>query len=177
MTNTHSGRQSFLRATLFLQVVSCLFFTFDVIKDVTEHMRNNIPYAGTEAIHMLFEFVAVVGLLLGSVSMWRALQHNIQLNMQANETIKIQRGHFDEVALTRFKVWAFTNSETDVAKLILRGMSLKEIAEARTVSIGTIKAQTNSILKKSGAENRAAFLGLFIDEFLDDTLNNNQQPL
>ena len=77
----------------------------------------------------------------------------------------------------RLLIWAFTNSETDVAKLILRGMSLKEIAEARTVSIGTIKAQTNSILKKSGAENRAAFLGLFIDEFLDDTLNNNQQPL
>jgi DNA-binding NarL/FixJ family response regulator len=44
-------------------------------------------------------------------------------------------------------------------------LTLKEIAGARSVSIGTVKAQTNSILKKSGSSNRAAFLGCSLTSF------------
>jgi len=172
MLKNRGVRPGFLGIVLLLQVMSCLFFTYDVIKDVAVHTKNNAPYSEEEAIHTIFEFFAVVGLLFGSVTMWRTLEYNLQLNVKANETIEIQKGHFDEIALSRFNSWEFTASEKDVAKLILRGLSLKEIAEARGVSIGTIKAQTNSIFRKSKTENRAAFLGLFIDEFLDDSINN-----
>ena len=166
-------KPSFLGVVLLLQITSCVFFTYDVIKDILEHATNNVPYSEANAVHTIFEFMAVVGLLFGSVLLWRALQNTIQLNAINKETIEIQKGHFDEVASSRFGAWNFTPSEMDVAKLILRGLTLKEIAGARSVSIGTVKAQTNSILKKSGSSNRAAFLGLFIDEFLDDTIASN----
>jgi len=178
MPKGYKAKSSFLGIILMLQVVSCLFFTYDVIKDITEHAKNDLPYSESDVVHTFFETIAVVGLLFGSVSMWRSLQHSIQLNARATETIEIQKGHFDDVAQSRFHAWSFTHSEMDVAKLILRGLSLKEMAAARSVSVGTIKAQINSILRKSGAENRAAFLGLFIDEFLDDSLgdSNQRQP-
>jgi len=169
-------KPSFLGAILLLQVMSCLFFTYDVIKDIFDHFIDNLPYTEADAVHTTFEFIAVVGLLFGSISMWQTLQHKIQLNAVAAETIEIQKGHFDEIAQSRFKSWMFTNSEMDVANLILRGLSLKEIAAARSVSVGTVKAQTNAILKKSGVENRAAFLGLFIDEFLDDSIGKGVVP-
>ena len=176
MLGSSHTQTSFLGIVLLLQVMSCLFFTYDVIRDIVEHSSDNLPYTEADAIHTIFEFIAVVGLLFGSISMWQTLQHNIQMNAKAAETIEIQKGHFDEIAQSRFHSWMFTNSEMDVAKLILRGLSLKEIAAARSVSVGTVKAQTNAILKKSGAENRAAFLGLFIDEFLDDTIGTDVTP-
>ncbi len=176
MPGSSYTKPNFMGTILLLQVTSCLFFTYDVIKDIVEHASDNLPYSEADAIHTTFEFIAVVGLLFGSISMWQTLQHNIQKNAEAAETIEIQKGHFDEVAQSRFHIWMFTNSEMDVAKLILRGLSLKEIAAARSVSLGTVKAQTNAILKKSGVQNRAAFLGLFIDEFLDDTIGKDVTP-
>ena len=56
--------------------------------------------------------------------------------------------------------------------VLFEGWGLKGIAEARGVSVGTIKAQINSIFRKSKTGNRAAFLGLFIDEFLDESISN-----
>ena len=176
MPGSSYTKPNFLGTILLLQIMSCLFFTYDVIKDIVEHASDNLPYTEADAIHTTFEFIAVVGLLFGSISMWQTLQHNIQKNAEAAETIEIQKGHFDEIAQSRFHIWMFTNSEMDVAKLILRGLSLKEIAAARSVSLGTVKAQTNAILKKSGVQNRAAFLGLFIDEFLDDTIGKDVTP-
>jgi len=176
MPGSSLTKPNFLGTILLLQIMSCLFFTYDVIKDIVEHASDNLPYTEADAIHTTFEFIAVVGLLFGSISMWQTLQHNIQKNAEAAETIEIQKGHFDEIAQSRFHIWMFTNSEMDVAKLILRGLSLKEIAAARSVSVGTVKAQTNAILKKSGVQNRAAFLGLFIDEFLDDTIGKDVTP-
>lgn len=172
MLGTQKTNTNFIWLILLLQVMSCLFFTYDVIKDVAVHAKDNTPYSEEEAVHTIFEFFAVLGLLFGSVTMWRTLEYNLQLNVKASETIEIQKGHFDEIALSRFNFWKFTASEKDVARLILRGLSLKDIAEARGVSVGTIKAQINSIFRKSKTENRAAFLGLFIDEFLEETISN-----
>ena len=170
MSDSKKNKYSFIAIILFMQIISCLFFTYDVIKDIFEHIIHNQAYSEADAIHTIFEFIAVIGLLFGSITLWKSLEYNIQLNAKAVQTIEIHKGHFDQVAQSRFQIWVFTHSEKDVAKLILRGLSLKEIAEARSVSVGTIKAQVNSILKKSGAKNRADFLGLFIDEFLDDSI-------
>ena len=174
MTQQFRNQPKFLGFVLFLQVLSCIFFTYDVIKDISEHTLHRIPYSEADAIHTSFEFLAVIGLLFGSISMWNSLQTSIHSNIKAIETINIQKGYFDEVAQARYVEWKFTKSEMDVARLILRGLSLKEIAVARNVSIGTVKSQTNAILKKSGTENRAGFLGLFIDEFLDESLKTTK---
>lgn len=43
-----------------------------------------------------------------------------------------------------------SNSEFEVLKLLYQGMKAREIAEARYVSIGTVKTQIHSILQKFG---------------------------
>ena len=166
-------KPTYLKTILFLQVVSCLFFSYDITADIVAHIEQDNAYSNAEIIHTIFELVAVIALLLGSVSLWTLLNRYIQINAQASETIEMQKGHFDEVALARFNAWELSKAEKEVATLILRGLSLKDIASCRSVSIGTVKSQTSSIFKKTNTENRAAFLGLFIDEFVDDRLNQS----
>ena len=48
---------------------------------------------------------------------------------------------------------ALTDSERNVARLLVRGWSYRAIAEARSVSENTVSAQVSSIMKKLGKES------------------------
>ncbi len=63
-----------------------------------------------------------------------------------------------------FEDWQFSEAEREVTRLILKGCSIAEIAEIRDSKQGTIKAQTNSIYKKSGYAGKAQLLSAFLEE-------------
>lgn len=70
----------------------------------------------------------------------------------------------------QFHDWRLTDAECDVAGLILKGMSLREIARARATSEATIRQQAQSIYRKSGLGNRAELAAYFLDDlFVADT--------
>ncbi len=64
-------------------------------------------------------------------------------------------------------VWALTPAEKDISILLLKGLGTNEISEIRSTKIGTVKLQVHKVLQKAGASNRAEFMSLFMDEFLD----------
>ena len=64
----------------------------------------------------------------------------------------------------QFQAWGLTAAESDVAGLILKGLSLKQIAEARSTSEATIRQQAQSAYRKSGLSNRAEFAAFFLDD-------------
>ena len=80
----------------------------------------------------------------------------------AGETIRMEPTDFPANAHPT----ALTARELEVLRLIARGMSNREIAEANGTSEGTVKNQTSSILQKLGVRDRtravlkAAELGL-----------------
>lgn len=66
----------------------------------------------------------------------------------------------------QFVTWKLTEAERDVGLLILKGLSLKEIAAARATSERTIRAQARSIYGKAGLSGRAALSAFFLEDLL-----------
>jgi DNA-binding CsgD family transcriptional regulator len=63
----------------------------------------------------------------------------------------------------QFSRWNLTEAERDVALLLLKGLSLKEIATVRTTTERTIRAQARSIYSKAGLTGRSALSAFFLD--------------
>ena len=61
------------------------------------------------------------------------------------------------------------------ALLLIKGLSLAEIAALRETREGTIKAQSNAIYRKAEVAGRAQLVSLFIEDLMADDLRSPQQ--
>lgn len=96
-----------------------------------------------------------------------ALANNIARNIAQGDTWRQHRKTEIE-ALGRaiedqFKAWHLTAAEIDIAGLMLKGASLKEIALARDTSEATIRQQAQSVYRKSGLSGRAELSAYFLE--------------
>jgi DNA-binding CsgD family transcriptional regulator len=62
--------------------------------------------------------------------------------------------------------WGLTQAEKEVALLLLKGLSLKEVAEMREVSEKTARAQSFSVYAKSGLSGRAQLSAFFLEDLM-----------
>ncbi len=67
---------------------------------------------------------------------------------------------------TQFELWKLTAAEKEIAFLLLRGLSIKEIAEVRQVSEKTVRQQSLGIYRKSGLKGRAELSASFLEDIL-----------
>ncbi len=74
--------------------------------------------------------------------------------------------NLSQVIAQQFDDWQLTGSERDVGWLLLKGLSLKEIAAIRETLEKTVRQQASSIYKKSGLPGRHAFSAWFIEDVL-----------
>lgn len=75
---------------------------------------------------------------------------------------------------TQLSSWQLSASEKEVAFLLLKGFSLKEIANLRKTSEKTARAQSYAIYEKSGLTGRAQLSAFFLEDLLSpsaDQLN------
>ncbi len=75
------------------------------------------------------------------------------------------RGLSDAIA-AQFREWKLTESESDVAVLMLKGLSHKEIAVLRDCSEATVRQHAASVYRKSGLTSRAQLTGFFLEDLL-----------
>ena len=66
----------------------------------------------------------------------------------------------------QFTRWNLTEAEREVALLLLKGLSLKEIAQVRSTSERTIRAQARALYGKAGVTGRAALSAFFLEDLL-----------
>lgn len=64
--------------------------------------------------------------------------------------------------------WGLTNAEQDIGKLILKGLSHKEIALLRGTSVATVRQQAQSIYRKADLPGKSAFSAFFLDDILGE---------
>jgi DNA-binding CsgD family transcriptional regulator len=67
---------------------------------------------------------------------------------------------------TQFSRWNLTEAEREVALLLLKGLSSKEVAAVRAVSERTVREQARSIYAKAGLTGRAALSAFFLEDLL-----------
>ena len=67
---------------------------------------------------------------------------------------------------TQFERWRLTQAETEVGFLLLKGFSLKEIADLRNTKLKTVQQQSQSIYQKTGLGSRSELAAFFLEDLL-----------
>lgn len=153
-----------LALVLLIQVLCAGFFVAQILMSVLGLPFG--PFSWT--FHEMVELGAALGLLIGVAFGAVALQAARARTEKAEEALRIARTAFRDVLDERFTEWDLTPAERDVALFAIKGFSTQDIADLRSVSDGTIKAQTNAIYRKAGVTGRPQLLSLFIDELVEN---------
>ena len=120
---------------------------------------------------LLVGTVLVIVMLSGEMRGLRAEQETIRGDLRAAIAAgeawrELSRTHIEglSAAIARqFDAWNLSAAEAEIAGLMLKGMSLREIAAARRTSDTTIRQQAASIYRKSGLSGRAELSAYFLD--------------
>lgn len=67
---------------------------------------------------------------------------------------------------TQFGQWGLTDAEREVALLLLKGLSTKEIGAVRGGSERTVREHARSVYAKAGLTGRAALSAFFLEDLL-----------
>lgn len=137
-------------------------------------------YYGSTLAHISIELVLVM--LSVSGVLW--LVQHLHMQNRALEQIKREiaeekekrpeapaegqeaRRTLSEIMRQQFQSWQLTGGEQEVAILLLKGLSFKEIAGVRETHEKTVRQQASSIYRKAGVSGRHAFAAWFIEDFL-----------
>lgn len=124
--------------------------------------------AGVAALFGIFYFLKGNFTLQNRLS--ASIDRNIKLDQEANlwktEASKYIQGLSASIDLQLTK-WQLSNSEKEVALLLLKGLSLKEIASIRDTSEKTARAQSVAIYSKSGLAGRSELAAFFLEDLLN----------
>ncbi len=100
-----------------------------------------------------------------------ALTNNLTRSVAQGDAWRAQRraeiAALGQAIEDQFQHWRLTVAETDVAGLMLKGASLKEIAIARDTSEATIRQQAQSVYRKSGLSGRAELAAYFLESLFE----------
>lgn len=67
---------------------------------------------------------------------------------------------------TQFSVWGLSDAEAQVGLLLLKGLSLQEIADIRQTSERTAREQARAIYRKGGLAGRNELAAYFLEDLL-----------
>ncbi|MBO9403340.1 hypothetical protein [Shimia sp. R9_3] len=110
-----------------------------------------------EVLIMMFLFGAITILGL-EVAKMRRYQETLE------DKVGRASQAFEDMLNAYFDQWSFSPAERDVTRLLLKGCTISEMAEIRNAKEGTIKAQTNSIYKKSGYVGKSQLLSALLED-------------
>jgi len=126
-----------------------------------------------ETLVVLVSIAAILWLVVNLRRQQRELEDlKRELHSGADSAVKltpavlVARRQLGEAIQKQFAAWQLTASEQDVALLLLKGLSFKEIAAVRNTLEKTVRQQASGIYKKAGVSGRHAFAAWFIEDFL-----------
>jgi DNA-binding CsgD family transcriptional regulator len=134
------------------------FFAYDILVDLLTGIDSRI--------HITLEFIVFLAI---SAVLGAELLHINRLNQVIDsEKSKSARlaGEMIQVMHGQFSKWGLSMSEAEVALLLIKGLSMKEIAEARQVKEKTVRSQSAAIYAKSGQAGRHELAAFFIEDLM-----------
>jgi DNA-binding NarL/FixJ family response regulator len=71
-----------------------------------------------------------------------------------------------EAIQEQFEAWRLSQAEAEIALLLLKGLSLKEIAGARETGERTVREQARAVYRKAGLSGRSELSAFFLEDLL-----------
>lgn len=136
--------------------------------------------SGTTWDHVFIEACVIAVALAGVIGLWYLWSQNRKLNVRLKSDLaQVQKDlvHWKSHAQNhinglsdaidaQLSNWKLTSAEKEIALLLLKGLSFKEVAEARNATERTVRQQSLEIYKKSGLAGRAEFAAFFLEDLL-----------
>ena len=148
-----------LMTLIAAQALCAVFFMGDVIAD--------IRHDGGVQAHILIELFAVIALIAGLVFEIRYIAALLRRQAHLQRSASMAAAAMADVIEAHFAEWRLSPAEHDVANLLVKGLSIAEIADLRGSAEGTVKSQLNAIYRKSGCQNRGEVLARIIDSVME----------
>lgn len=162
-------RERWVIATILLG--TALIVGIDLLTDSREGVKW--WHLGAEGLVALTALVGVIFLLQGAFALKRSLAAETERSAALaaeSESWRMQaKAHVTGLAQEidrQLEAWKLTASEKEVAFLLLKGLSLKEVAEVRKTSEKTARAQSTAIYEKSGLTGRSELSAFFLEDLL-----------
>lgn len=139
-------------------LIAAVFFVQDIYIDVVVE--------GKALSHIMIEggiFLAVL-LALGFEVM-RVMELHSSVSHSQQEVMRL-KGHLADVIGNEFESWQLTKTEKEIALLLIKGLSMREIALARDVKEKSVRQQATGIYTKAGVSSRYELAAYFIEDLL-----------
>lgn len=154
-----------------LFVIITFFVGADLAADLAHDM--SLSHVGVELVAMFLCLAGAWGTglhLRRALARARELDHHLEgtradLDRARSEADALRAGlgtALDE----QFERWGLTSAQREVALLVLKGLSYKEVAELRTTAEHTVRNQALAIFRKAGLAGRAEMAAFFIEDLL-----------
>jgi len=156
---------------VFLYSCFTLFFLVDLTGDLRDHLPVHHIW------HEVIMFLMAAGGLIWQILHIRKKNQTI-FNIQ-NELLETKKSYLEWKEKSKssaseirtmidqqFSLWQLSNSEKDVALLLIKGLSMKEIAEIRKTQEKTVRQQARTIYQKSGLSGRHELSAFFLEDIL-----------
>lgn len=150
-------------------LVIFVIITFDIYTDSQE--GASWGHLMTEGATALAAIAGIFYLVRGSYSLKHDLQNEIKKSSQLkseSEKWRIAANKYieglSEAIDRQLTDWQLSVSEKEVALLLLKGLSLKEIAKIRNTAEKTTRTQSIAIYSKTGLSGRSELAAFFLED-------------
>ena len=132
----------------------------------TEHVIKEAVVVGISVAGIAWLLIGLHRQKLEILSLQQELEEAHNTQALPGEYVVEARRKLGHVVSQQFSEWGLTGSEKEVGWLLLKGLSLKEIALVRQTREKTVRQQASAIYRKSGVSGRHAFSAWFIEDIL-----------
>ena len=164
-----------------MNIIFLMVFALFLILDLYTNWQDGVPLA--HIWHQAALFIFAIAAMVKQI--YEILKKNRQihsLNTELLETTKSyqewkEKTHTNAVEIRllidqQFGVWHLSHSEKDVALLLIKGLSMKEVAEIRKTQEKTVRQQATTIYRKSNLSGRQELAAFFLEDILSSPIEH-----
>ncbi len=162
-------KERLIIATVLLFIF--IFSVFDLFTDLKE---------GVAWWHVFFEGIVAIFSIFSIFVLMRdsfILKHDLEIEKNNSARLREESKQWKENSKKfiqglsqsiddQLSKWQLTPAEKDVALMLIKGYSLKEIAELRNTAEKTTRTQATSIYAKAGVNGRSELTAFFLEDLL-----------
>ena len=162
-----------MRDKLIIIILLTIMFLnfFDVLTDISLgvpswHIFSESLIVLVSAIGALFLIKDIRNRTADIIRLKQALSISNDKFRNISDEMKNARHEYSAVIRKQFLQWSLTPSEQEVAMLLLKGLSFKEISAVRNTKEKTVRQQASTIYSKANIEGRHELAAWFLEDFM-----------
>ena len=163
----------------FILMLVAILVVVDIYNDSSEGVI--LWHVFMEGLIGVIALMGVFYLMRGSIALKHRLQKEVAdfsaFKREAESWRAESRKYIDGLSLAidqQLSKWHLTTAEKEVAFLLLKGLSLKEVAEVRETAEKTARVQSMAIYSKAGISGRSELAAFFLEDLLLPSQSNNK---